>query len=303
MAGQSGVDCLIIGGGPAGLTAAIYLARFRREILLVDAAQSRAELIPSSHNYPGYRGISGREFLDALRKQAAQYDIAHEKQMVTDLNKKPDGTFAAGLKNGRTVFARRVLLATGIVDHSPDLPGLKEIVDHGTIRFCPICDGYEAMDRRIGVLGPAEHAAPKALFLRTYSRMISFLPTDDERLIRPPMRRELRAAGIAIVSPRVTDVEAAGEQIAAVLADGRRYAVDVLYPALGSTIRSKLAIRLGARSTRAGGLIANAKQQTSVRHLFAAGDVVSDLHQLAVATGHAAIAATSIHNSLQHNYR
>jgi len=300
---ESGVDCLIIGGGPAGLTAAIYLARFRREILLVDDAQSRAELIPSSHNYPGYRGISGQELLHALRSQAAQYDIAHEKQTVTDLNRKPDGTFAAGLKNGRTVFARRVLLATGIVDHSPDVPGLKQVVDHGTIRFCPICDAYEAMDRHIGVLGPAEHAPQKALFLRTYSKMISFLPTDDERMIRLSVRRELRAAGIAIASARVTDVEAEGQQITAVMADGGRFTVDVLYPALGSTIRSELALKLGARSTRAGGLIANAKQQTSVRHLFAAGDVVSDLHQLAVATGHAAVAATSIHNSLQRNYR
>jgi thioredoxin reductase (NADPH) len=300
---QSGVDCLIIGGGPAGLTAAIYLARFRREILLVDDAQSRAELIPSSHNYPGYRGISGQELLHALRSQAAQYDIAHEKQTVTDLNRKPDGTFAAGLKNGRTVFARRVLLATGIVDHSPDIPGLKQVVDHGTLRFCPICDAYEAMDRRIGVLGPAEHAPQKALFLRTYSKTISFLPTDDERMIRPSVRRELRAAGIAIASARVTDVEAEGQQITAVMADGGRFTVDVLYPALGSTIRSELALKLGARSTRAGGLIANAKQQTSVRHLFAAGDVVSDLHQLAVATGHAAVAATSIHNSLPRNYR
>ena len=303
MAEQNGVDCLIIGGGPAGLTAAIYLARFRREILLVDDAQSRAELIPSSHNYPGFQGISGRELLDALRNQAAQYNIAHEKQTVTDLNRKPDGTFAASLKNGRTVFAKRVLLATGIVDQSPDVAGLKKIVDHGTIRFCPICDGYEAMDRHIGVLGPAEHAAPKALFLRTYSRTISFLPTDDERPLRASMRRELRAAGIAVASARVTDVEAEGERIAAVLADGGRCTVDVLYPALGTTIRSELAIKLGARSTRAGGLIANARQQTSVRHLFAAGDVVSDLHQLAVATGHAAVAATSIHNSLHRNYR
>jgi thioredoxin reductase (NADPH) len=300
---QSGVDCLIIGGGPAGLTAAIYLARFRREILLVDDAQSRAELIPSSHNYPGYRGISGQELLHALRSQAAQYDIAHERQTVTDLNRKPDGTFAAGLKNGGTVFARRVLLATGIVDHSPDIPGLKQVVDHGTLRFCPICDAYEAMDRHIGVLGPAEHAPQKALFLRTYSKTISFLPTDDERTIRPSIRQELRAAGIAIASARVTDVEAEGQQITAVMADGGRFTVDVLYPALGSTVRSELALKLGARSTRAGGLIANAKQQTSVRHLFAAGDVVSDLHQLAVATGHAAVAATSIHNSLPRNYR
>ena len=300
---QSGVDCLIIGGGPAGLTAAIYLARFRREILLVDDAQSRAELIPSSHNYPGYKGISGQELLRALRSQAAQYDIAHEKQTVTDLNRKPDGTFAAGLKNGRTVFARRVLLATGIVDHSPDITGLKQVVDHGTLRFCPICDAYEAMDRHIGVLGPAEHAPQKALFLRTYSKTISFLPTDDGRMIRPSIRQELRAAGIAIASARVTDVEAEGQQITAIMADGGRFTVDVLYPALGSTVRSELALKLGARSTRAGGLIANAKQQTSVRHLFAAGDVVSDLHQLAVATGHAAVAATSIHNSLPRNYR
>jgi thioredoxin reductase (NADPH) len=303
VAKQSAVDCLIIGGGPAGLTAAIYLARFRREILLVDDAQSRAELIPSSHNYPGYRGISGRELLQTLRTQTAQYDVVQEKQTVTELNRKPNGTFAAGLKNGRTVFAKRVLLATGIVDHSPDVPGLKQVVDHGTIRFCPICDGYEALDRHIGVLGPAEHAAAKALFLRTYSRTITFLPTDDPKAVPASLEGELRAAGIVIAPARVVDVEVEREQITAVMADGHRCTVDVLYPALGSTIRSGLALKLGARNSKAGGLIANARQQTSVRHLFAAGDVVSDLHQLSVATGHAAVAATSIHNSLPRNYR
>jgi thioredoxin reductase (NADPH) len=303
MDAQNGIDCLIIGGGPAGLTAAIYLARFRREILLIDDGHSRAQLIPTSHNYPGYRGISGKELLQALRNQAAQYDFAHEKQTVTSLKRIADGTFAAGLQNGRTILTRRVLLATGIVDQSPDLPGLKDVIDQGMIRFCPICDGYEALDRHIGVLGPAGEAARKALFLRTYSRTITLLSTEDRGTMRASLRRKLRAAGIAIGSARVIDVEVTGEQITAIMADGHRCTVDVLYPALGCMIRAELALNLGARSTKSGGLIANARQQTSVRHLFAAGDVVSDLHQLAVATGHAAIAATSIHDSLDHNYR
>lgn len=285
------------------MTAAIYLARFCREILLIDSGKSRAELIPTSHNYPGYRGISGKELLQTLQAQADGYEITREKQTVTGLKSNTDGTFAASLQSGRIVMAKRVLLATGIVDQSPDVSGLKDMIDQGIIRFCPICDGYEASNRHIGVLGPSDQAVPKALFLRTYSSKITLLLTDDVQRLRAPVERQLRASGISIPHAKVMSVEGMGDQITAVMADGGRSTVDVLYPALGSLIRSELAVRLGARHTKTRSLITNARQQTSVRHLFAAGDVVSDLHQLAVAIGHAAVAATSIHNTLDPNYR
>ncbi len=135
-------DCLIVGGGPAGLTAAIYLARYRRRVLVVDSGQSRAAWIPKTHNYPGFEdGISGKALLSKLREQAEEYGAEFQNAEVTSLKNEGDG-FAA-IAEGKTIRAKRVIMATGIVDETPELPGLHEAVYEGALRFCPICDGYE----------------------------------------------------------------------------------------------------------------------------------------------------------------
>jgi thioredoxin reductase (NADPH) len=295
----SDLDCLIIGGGPAGLTAATYLARFRRNVLLADEGQSRARLIPETHNYPGFVGISGTDLLAQLREQAERNGALLRQAKVEELRKTGD-VFAARIGKGE-IRAKRLLLATGIIDQSPDLPGLKDAIYRGALRFCPICDGFEATDKCIGVLGPLRIAAGKAQFLRTYSGDVVLLPTDEPN----PNGEEAQALKRADIrlEQRVVDVERTGEKIAAVFADGRRLAVDVLYPALGCDVRSQLAIALGARCNEIGNLHVDDKQRTSVEGLYAAGDVVTDLHQLSVATGHAAVAATAIHNSLPRNFR
>jgi thioredoxin reductase (NADPH) len=295
------LDCLIVGGGPAGLTAATYLARYRRNILLLDDGQSRARLIPESHNYPGFAGISGSGLLEALRLQAERHGARMRQQRVDGLRREPDGTFVAQV-GADPVRASRVLLATGIVDESPEIPGLREVIYRGAIRFCPICDAYEAMDRRIGVLGRFDTACKKALFLRTYTRDVALLPT-DAKTPTVEQRRLLQESAIAVSPEPVVDIERTGETITVVLRSGERREVDVLYPALGSEVRSDLGIALGARSNESGCLFVDEHQRTSVEGLYAAGDVVSDLDQLAVATGHAAVAATAIHNSLPRNFR
>jgi thioredoxin reductase (NADPH) len=296
---NSDLDCLIVGGGPAGLTAAIYLARFRRNVLLVDDGHSRARLIPKSHNYPGFLGISGVDLLASLREQAEQNGSRMQQGRVDEL-RTADGAFIARIGN-TTLRAQRVLLATGIVDESPDLPGLKDAIYRGALRFCPICDGFEATDKRIGVLGTLRMAASKARFLRTYSRNVLLLPTDEPSRSSDETQA-LQHDGI-VVEERVTDVERSGDKVAVVFGNGRRLPVDVLYPALGCDVRSDLATALGARCTEIGNLHVDDKQRTSVEGLYAAGDVVTDLHQLSVATGHAAVAATAIHNSLPPNPR
>ena len=298
------LDCLIIGGGPAGLTAATYLARYRRNILVLDEGQSRAELIPKSHNFPGFKGISGPDLLNMLRTQATGFGVVIERWTACALAfDRKAASFVAKIGDNKSVAARRVLLATGLVDDSPDLPGWRRFIASGTLRFCPICDGYEAMDRRIGVLGPAGSAPEKARFLRTYSRHVTLLLTEDPQALPDKTRRRLRDEGIAIAGGKVIDLESSGSSVVAVVAGGERLEMEILYPALGCSVRSELAVALGARSNDKRNLIVDASQQTSVSGLYAAGDVVSDLHQLAVATGHAAVAATAIHKSLPANAR
>jgi thioredoxin reductase (NADPH) len=293
-------DCLIIGGGPAGLTAAIYLARYRRRVIVLDAGKSRAAWIPTSHNYPGFEdGIGGPELLARLAGQADQYGAELRRGEVTRLAR--NGKTFTATAEGKRVSAQRVLIATGIVDETPVLPGLRDAVYEGALRFCPICDGYEVAGERIALLGHIETAWRKAIFLRTYSKDVTLLCVDDPGDITEECRRELADAGVNFPQDRAVDIDRSGEKIVAVLESGKRLRFDVLYPALGCEVRSKLALKLGAKATENGNLLVNDCQLTSVKGLYAAGDVVSDLHQIAVALGHATIAATKIHNELERN--
>jgi thioredoxin reductase (NADPH) len=170
-------DCAIIGGGPAGLTAAIYLARYRRRIVVFDSGDSRAALIPESHNYPGFqKGVSGPALLRILRQQVETYGVAIRADRVTILQQAVSNFVV--ISDAHEIKAQFVLLATGIVDKSPRLPGLQEAISDGSIRYCPVCDGYEATDQRIGVLGRGNDAASKARFLRTYSKDVTLLSVD-----------------------------------------------------------------------------------------------------------------------------
>ena len=294
-------DGLIIGGGPAGLTAAIYLARYRRKVVVVDSRESRAALIPETHNYPGFAsGIGGRQLLDVLTRQAETYGVSIVHDRVVGLQQ-ADAGFVAQWSQAE-VRTRHVILATGLVDHSPSIPGLKQAIDHGSVRYCPICDGFEASDLRIGVLGSIADACSKALFLRTYSKHVTLLAPDDVRAGEEQCR-DLLKAGVRLPDAHVVGLERRDEHIIAVLKDGSRETFDVIYPVLGCDVRSELGKALGARHNSVGCLEVDAHQQTTVKGLYAVGDVVSDLHQIAVGTGHAAIAATHIHNTLPHNFR
>jgi len=191
-------------------------------------------------------------------------------------------------------------MATGLVDKKPRTAGLREGIAHGAIRFCPICDGYEATDKRIGVLGPFETAAHKALFMRTYSRDVRLFATDDAR--PADAVAELEAAGVAIAGV-ATRVDPSADGVSVTVEGGKTHVLDALYPTMGCTVQSELATALGAACSKIGTLHVDEHQRTTVDGLFGAGDVVADLHQLSVATGHAAIAATAIHNSLGRNAR
>ena len=296
------LDCLIVGGGPAGLTAALYLARFNRRFLVVDSGSARASWIPTSHNIPVFaEGISGRDILARQRAHAERYGTHILTGTVMALQKLPDH-FVAVLetKDGSThqVRARRVLLATGAVDIEPDLPNLPNAVQRGLVRYCPICDGYEASNKKIAVIGYGDRGLGEAIFVaRTYSRDVTLLTLGQGMDLDAEQKRRIEQHGIKVVHEPIAALDIDGERITAMRTDsGQEHRFEVLYSALGLRLRSDLGISLGAKRDEAGALVVDDHNRTTVSGLYAAGGVVRGLDQIVIAMGHAAVAATDIHN-------
>ena len=293
------LDCLVIGGGPAGLTAAVYLARFKRSFLVVDSGEARARLIPASHNIPFFaEGIAGPELLARQRASTEQYDACIQGGLVTALQKGPGGfiAFVADVKNEPVrIHARRVLLATGAVDIEPDFPDLPDAVQRGLVRYCPICDGYEVTNRKIAVIGVGERALGEAIFVaRTYSGDVTLLTLGKK--LTNDQRGRAAEHGILVVEEHLAAIEIEDDRIATMrLRSGTEQRFDVLYSALGTKFRSDLAVALGAQDNE-GALIVDSHNETTIKGLYAAGDVVHGLSQIVVGMGHAAVAATAIHN-------
>jgi len=294
-------DCLVVGAGPAGLTAATYLARFHRDIAVVDAGKSRARWIPTSHNVPGFpRGVAGETLLQRLRAQAGEYGVDIRDGCIARLQRDDDG-FTATAADGARWRARTVILASGIVDVMPAMPGLEAAIEEHVVRLCAVCDGYEASDERIAVYAPIDVAIGHALFLRTFSSRVSAVRSQPGGPA-PELAVAAQAAGVALLPPSVS-LHHDGECCVFTFDDGSVRRFDTVYPVLGCAAQSQLATALGARSDDNGELIVDARQQTSVDGLYAIGDVVSALNQISVGVGHAAVAASDIHNRLPRNFR
>ena len=294
------LDCLIIGGGPAGLTAAIYLARFRLDILVVDAGKSRASLIPCTRNVPGFPdGIEGTQLLERMRDQACRYGAKIETEFVSKLEvEQATGLFTATWGSG-CAAARTVLLATGVTNRRPPMD--EELHDQalsrGLVRYCPICDGYEVTDKKIGVIGSDSHGVAEALFLRSFTADLTLIAPDKALRLNADDYQLLKNAGIECVDGPARAVAIPDGCIVVDTAEGH-YAFDSIYPALGSDTHTQLAQMVGANLSKEECIKVDAHQRTSVPGIYAAGDVVMGLDQISHAMGEGGVAATTIRNDL-----
>jgi len=295
------LDCLIVGGGPAGLTAAIYLARFHLGILVVDGGKSRAAWIPCTRNVSGFPdGISGTDLLQRMRDQACKYGAKVEAEFVSKLeHDEQSGLFTATWGSG-SATARTVLLATGVTNRRP--PMEEELHDdalaRGLVRYCPICDGYEVTDKKIGVIGSDSHGVAEALFLRSYTSDLTLIAPDKAMKLKREDYDRLKKAEISCVDGPAQAVAIPDGCIVVETAEGT-HAFDTIYPALGSDIHTQLAEQVGAELSTGLSIVVDGHMRTNVPGLFAAGDVVIGLDQISHAMGQGGVAATTIRNDLE----
>ena len=290
-------DCLIIGGGPAGLTAAIYLTRFHLTAKLVDAGKSRAGWIPCTHNHAGYPdGINGKELLALMKAQAQKYGTSIVTSRVGRLDV-VEGGFRAEWGEG-SVVARKVLLATGVTNRRPPMDEdlHDEALARGLIRYCPICDGYEVTDKKVGVIGDGSHGIAEAVFLRGFTEDITLIAPHDAHDLSAEDRARLNEYGIRTLDGPCSAVAAHEDCIVVDTADGH-HAFDSVYPALGSDMHNELAIQVGAE-LKDGNIVVDSHQRSSVPGLYAAGDIVLGLDQISHAMGEGGVAAVTIRNDL-----
>jgi len=292
-------DCLIVGGGPAGLTAAIYLARFHLKLRVVDAGTSRAAWIPCTHNHAGFpEGISGTELLARMKKQAQLYGAQIANERVTRLDR-IDGGFRATGGSG-AVVARTVLLATGTSNRRPPMDEAlhDEALARGLIRYCPICDGYEVTDKKLGVIGSGSHGVAEAVFLRSFSADVTLIAPHKALDVAAQDQAILREMGILTVDGPCHAVAALDEAIVVDTGEGH-HTFDSVYPALGSDVHNELASQIGvALNADTGCILVDSHQRTNVPGAYAAGDVVLGLDQISHAMGGGGVAATTIRNDL-----
>jgi thioredoxin reductase (NADPH) len=285
-------DALIIGGGPAGLLAAVYLARFRRRVIVLDSGKSRAALIPRTRNAPGFPdGIEGSVLLERLLLQATEYGAERIVANAERVCRREEGGFLVETEDAR-FEARTLLLATGVANVEPSLADHDNAVRKGLLRYCPICDAHEVIGKRVVIVGNSARSAAELSFLNTYSDDVSIVAANEQAA------NILTGAGCAPlgVASHITPEQ---NGVAITFTDGGSEHFDTMYSCLGVRPQTALAEQLGLKLAQERTIETDKHQRTSAEGVFAAGDVVHALDQIAVAFGHAAIAATAMHNFLR----
>src|SRR5690349_11953219 len=297
-------DCIIIGAGPAGLSAALFLARYRRRTLTFHHNSPRNEYAHGIHGFLGHDGIAPAELLARGRDEVTAYGGLIIESCVTGIERLSNDHFRIFTgdmdQDRRTFDARRVLLATGLRDLTPDCPGFRDFYGV-TVHHCPDCDGYECIDKRIAVLGTGTKTAGFALSLLTWTNKITLITENPDGLSQDD-RGKLADVDISVRDQKIARLEGDCEsqrlrQIA--FTDGDTLECDALFFNLGTEPASNLHEMLGCKIDETCGLVwVDRTAQTSVEGVNAAGNITPNSQLAVVAAAEGARAAIHIHDSL-----
>ncbi|PWE53358.1 thioredoxin reductase [Metarhizobium album] len=291
-------DAIIIGGSFAGLSAALYLARARRSVCVLDTRKPRNRFARASHGFFAQDGSDPLIMLDNMRRQVETYPTLRILEEAATDARREDGRFSVNLANGETVIGINLLLAFGIRDLLPELPGLAERWGHSVLH-CPYCHGYEFSGRRLGVLNMSPMSVHQACLIPEWGPTTFFL---NGGTLNAQATADLEQRGVTIETVAVEGLVGEGRNLSAIrLADGREKPLDALFIGPSYRFNSDLAERLGC-ATEAGPLgsmiTVDEMKATNVREVYAAGDVTRMGHTVTFACADGVMAALAIHRSL-----
>jgi thioredoxin reductase len=285
------VDAVVVGGGPAGLAAGSWLARYRRRVLVVDSGEHRADRVERSHGYLGRDPQTPRELLARGREELLAYPTASlVADVVESARLRPGGGFGVTLRSAGLVVAHRLVLACGVVDAMPDVPGLRE--HYGASVFhCPACDGYEAQGQDVVALGWTEHLVGFVATLLGWARSVTVVTAGERFRGDYGCRGLLDDNGVEVVEEKVVElVGRRGDLRAARLASGRLLRCSLLFFSVAHRPRTDLAQQLGCRIDDEGYVEINDCGMTSVEGVYAAGDLVPGLQLTSIAVAKGVVA-------------
>ena len=290
-------DVVIVGGGPAGLSAGLWLARYRRHVLILDSGKPRNEPTMAVHGYPGIVDPPPHELRRVLISQAQEAGAEWEGADVESVTGEKND-FRVQLEEGRTLQARRVILAYGLRDNLPQVDGALALYGH-SVFHCPDCDGPSFNSKRVGVFGWDRGAAALALYLLTWAESVVLLTNGNELELKKKALKVLDKYHVQIrQEPLRRLVSHNGCLIAAEFETAQSLPLDALFFHLGSPLANDIAHRLGCKRDKNGDLVVDRAHQTSVPGIFAAGDIVGPPYLAVTAAAKGVTAAMGVHRSL-----
>ena len=284
-------DCLIIGSGPAGLSAAIYMGRFLRNVLVLDEGRGRSTYAQVNDNYLGFpNGVTARELRELGRQQAQRFGATFLHCRVDRIRKGPNGFTAstdAGVYTGKTV-----ILCTGVCDNWPSIPNVYDYVGK-SLFWCIVCDGFRTVEKRVVLFGDDDEAATTACQFLAYTDKVTFITKPGERNFSEEKMKGLKCHEVELIEGIPEAVEGSPDKIQSViLSDGRHVQADIMFSLLGCRPNNKFALDLGVECTRGGYVKVDEEGYTSVPGVFAAGDLSRmHTHQVVAAAAEGAEAA------------
>jgi thioredoxin reductase len=291
-------DVAVIGGGPAGLTAALWLARYLHNVVLIDSGDPRNWETRGINGFLGSQGIRSPDLRAHGRHDAEKFGAVLIDDKVETAKEIEDDCYRLKLAGGDTIEAQRLLLAIGIKDVWPDIPGLADCYGE-TVHVCPDCDGYETRDQDTVVIGAGKKAVGMALSLTAWTRKIVIVTNGEPADIGTDHLAKLKKLNIPVLEQQVTCVKSKNGEISCIeLVDGMSLDCERLYFAIGQYPSDDLGAELGCKRDNIGRIIIDDRNHTSVKNVFAAGDVTHDVQLAIVAAASGAVAAIAIHHSL-----